>query len=115
MKQKDNKINHFDEEVIDLILFDDLNININMDEEPKEKGKNYSQQKNKTQLKSSFNSEEIIDMLKNPFKYHKKDINVDKIYSAIYQKQKEFKTKIGQENNIEFNDLKNTYSKIFKH
>lgn len=54
-------------------------------------------------------------MLKNPFKYHKKDINVDKIYSAIYQKQKEFKTKIGQENNIEFNDLKNTYSKIFKH
>ena len=64
MKEKDNKINHFDEEVIDLILFDDLNININMDEEPKEKGKNYSQQKNKTQLKSSFNSEEIIDMLK---------------------------------------------------
>ena len=58
---------------------------------------------------------QLIDMLKNPFKYHKKDINVDKIYSAIYQKQKEFKTKIGQENNIEFNDLKNTYSKIFKH
>ena len=116
LKEKDNKINHFDEEVIDLILFDDLNININMDEEPKEKGKNYSQQKNKTQLKSSFNSEEIIDMLKNPFKYHKKDINIDKIYSAIYQKQKEFKTKIGyMENNIEFNDLKNTYSKIFKH
>ena len=60
LKEKGNKINHFDEEVIDLILFDDLNININMDEEPKEKGKNYSQQKNKTQLKSSFNSEEII-------------------------------------------------------
>ena len=115
MKEKDNKINHFDEEVIDLILFDDLNININMDEEPKEKGKNYSQQKNKTQLKSSFNSEEIIDMLKNPLKYHKKDINVDKIYSAIYQKQKEFKTKIGyNENNIEFDDLKNTYAKILE-
>ena len=58
---------------------------------------------------------QLIDMLKNPFKYHKKDINVDKIYSAIYQKQKEFKTKIGQENNIEFNDLKNTYSKTFNH
>ena len=59
LKEKDNKINHFDEEVIDLILFDDLNININMDEEPKEKGKNYSQQKNITQLKSSFDCEEI--------------------------------------------------------
>ena len=54
LKEKGNKINHFDEEVIDLILFDDLNININMDEEPKEKGKNYSQQKNITQLKSNF-------------------------------------------------------------
>lgn len=31
LKEKGNKINYFDEEVIDLILFDDLNININMD------------------------------------------------------------------------------------
>ena len=41
-----------------------------MDEEPKEKGKNYSQQKNKTQLKSSFNSEEIeYFKINNPILY----------------------------------------------
>ena len=37
LKEKGNKINHFDEEVIYLILFDELNININMDEESDEK------------------------------------------------------------------------------
>ena len=123
MKEKGNKINHFEEEVIDLILFDDLNININMDEESNEKGKNDSQQEKKivqkekkiNQLKTSFNSEEIIDMLKNPFKYHKKDINADKIYSSIYEKMKEFKIKIGyMENNIGFDDLKSTCVKILE-
>ena len=47
LKEKGNKINHFEEEVIDLILFDDLNININIDEESNEKGKNDSQQAKK--------------------------------------------------------------------
>ena len=123
MKEKGNKINHFDEEVIYLILFDELNININMDEESNEKGKNDSQQEKKifqkekkiNQVKTSFNSEEIIDMLKNPFKYHKKDINFDKIYSSIYEKMKEFKIKIGyMENNIGFDDLKSTCVKILE-
>ena len=30
-------------------------------------------------------------MLKNPFKYHKKDINIDNNYSAVYTKIQEIK------------------------
>ena len=67
----------------------------------------FQKEKKINQVKTSFNSEEIIDMLKNPFKYHKKDINFDKIYSSIYGKMKEFKIKVGyMENNIGFDDLK---------
>ena len=30
-------------------------------------------------------------MLKNPFKYHKKDINIDNIYSTVYTKIQKIK------------------------
>ena len=116
LKEKGNKMNHFDEEIIDLILFDDLNIdiNINKDSIGKEENSTLSEQ-GKTQNgekinqgKHSFNCEEIIDMLKNPFKYHKKDINIDNIYSAVYTKIQEIKTDNKYvENEKKFNALKN--------
>ena len=121
LKEKGNKINHFDEEIIDLILFDDLNINIKINEESygKEKNdlksekKNVQKEEKIIQSKTSFNSEEIIDMLKNPFKYHKEDINVDKIYSAIYEKMKTIKDNFFfEENKMGYNDLKNSCEEI---
>ena len=117
LKEKGNKIDHFDEEIIDLILFDDLNIDIKLNENSYGKGMNNSKsekeniqkgEKSINKGKTLFNSEEIIDMLKNPFKYHKEDINVDKIYSAIYEKIVKIKKDNGyEENNTTFNDLKN--------
>ena len=123
LKEKGNKMNHFDEEIIDLILFDDLNIdiNINKDSNGKEEisvlpEKEKSQKEEKiNQGKYLFNFEEIIDMLKSPFKYHKKDINFDKIFSAVYAKIQEIKTlNKYTENEIIFNDLKNNVLKLIE-
>ena len=115
LKEKGNKINHFDEEIIDLILFDDLGIDMAINEDSHEKEMNTFQieKENKQSVekfnknsKTSFNCTEIIDMLKNPFKYHQKDINIDKIYTAIYEKITRIKTDIGYDENIKLNDIK---------
>ena len=115
LKEKDNKINHFDEEIIDLILFDDLGIDMAINEDSHEKDMNtfQTEKENKQSVekfnknsKTSFNCTEIIDMLKNPFKYHQKDINIDKIYTAIYEKITRIKTDIGYDENIKLNDIK---------
>ena len=115
LKEKGNKINHFDEEIIDLILFDDLGIDMAINEDSHEKDMNtfQTEKENKQSVekfnknsKTSFNCTEIIDMLKNPFKYHQKDINIDKIYTAIYEKITRIKTDIGYDENIKLNDIK---------
>lgn len=115
LKEKGNKINHFDEEIIDLILFDDLGIDMAINEDSHEKDINtfQTEKENKQSVekfnknsKTSFNCAEIIDMLKNPFKYHQKDINIDKIYTAIYEKITRIKTDIGYDENIKLNDIK---------
>ena len=115
LKEKGNKINHFDEEIIDLILFDDLGIDMAINEDSHEKDMNtfQTEKENKQSVekfsknsKTSFNFAEIIDILKNPFKYHQKDINIDKIYTAIYEKITRIKTDIGYDENIKLNDIK---------
>ena len=123
LKEKGNKMNHFDEEIIDLILFDDLNIDININKDSNGKEEiSVQPEKEKIQKgekinqgKYSFNCEEIIDMFKNPFKYHKKDINIDNIYSAVYAKIQEIKTKNKYvENEKKFNELKNIVLKLIE-
>ena len=53
-------------------------------------------------------SNKLIDILKNPFEYHKKDINIDNIYSAVYTKIQEIKADNKYvENEKKFNALKN--------
>ena len=115
LKEKGNKINHFDEEINDLILFDDLGIDMAINEDSHEKDMNtfQTEKENKQSVekfsinsKTSFNFAEIIDMLKNPFKHHQKDINIDKIYTAIYEKITRIKTDIGYDENIKLNDIK---------
>ena len=47
-------------------------------------------------------------MLKNPFKYHKKDINIDNIYSNVYTKIQKIKADNKYvENEKKFKALKN--------
>ena len=53
-------------------------------------------------------SNKLIDILKNPFRYHKKEINIDNIYSAVYTKIQEIKAdNKNVENEKKFNALKN--------
>ena len=53
-------------------------------------------------------SNKLIDILKNSFKYHKKDINIDNNYSAVYTKIQEIKADNKYvENEKKFNALKN--------
>ena len=70
LKEKGNKINHFDEEIIDLILFDDLGIDMAINEDSHEKDMNtfQTEKENKQSVekfnknsKTSFNVTEIIN------------------------------------------------------
>ena len=120
LKEKGNKINHFDQEVIDSILFDDLNIKVikNEDEEHKDNGmiienenENESPKLNEKYTyegKTIFKGLEIIEMLKHPFKFHKDEIDVNKIYSIIYDKINEIKDLSEDSlNDMKLSDLKN--------
>ena len=92
MKKKSDKINFFEKEIFDLILFDDLNIDVKL-KSPKE---NIEEEEEKYiyEGKTKFNGKEIITMFKAPFKLHKENINIDKIYSIINKKINEINKKI---------------------
>ena len=112
LKEKGNKINYLDQEIIDLILFEDLNIKIIKKEEYNEKEECNIQPEDENEQyiykgKINFYGHEIIDMLKNPLKYHKNEINMSTIYSYINNKINDIKEKTGYIGNKEkFNDLK---------
>ena len=104
LKKKNDKINFFEKEIIELILFDDLNIDAKI-KSPKEKIEK-EEEKYIYEGKTKFNSKEIITMFKVPFKFHKEKINFDKIYSIINNKIRKIKEKFGFENNTDFIKLK---------
>ena len=104
MKKKSDKINFFEKEIFDLILFDDLNIDVKL-KSPKENIE--EEEKYIYEGKTKFNGKEIITMFKAPFKLHKENINIDKIYSIINKKINEIKEKNGIKNNTDFIQLKN--------
>ena len=104
LKEKGNKMDHFDQEIIDLILFDDLNIKLINNgetcnqEENRNKIENESENKIENENKeisydgkTNFTGEEVLEMLKNPLKYHKQEIDINKIYECVYNKIKEIK------------------------
>jgi hypothetical protein len=90
IKEKGNKINHFDQELLNLLLFEDLditiehqkesdekenqNVIINKEDEECEEGEKDNEDiiQKKYNGKTLFSSEELIEMLKNPFKFQKK-------------------------------------------
>ena len=115
LKEKGNKINHFDQELLNLLLFEDLditiehqkesdekekqNVIINKEDEECEEGEKDNEDiiQKKYNGKTLFSSEELIEMLKNPFKFRKKEIDTNKILELI---------------NIQINEIKNEMNPI---
>jgi len=110
IKEKGNKLNHFDQVLLNLLLFQDLDISIehqkesdekenqnviiNKEDEEFEEGEKDIEDiiQKKYNGKTLFSSEELIVMLKNPFKFKKKEIDSKKILELI---------------NIQINEIKN--------
>ena len=124
LKEKGNKMDHFDQEIIDLILFEDLNIKLINNGETCNQEENKKETENKIENenkeisydgKINFTGEEILEMLKNPLKYHKQEIDLNKIYECVYNKIKEIKSLDGYiKNNKTISDLKNDIIKLEK-
>ena len=116
LKENGNKLNHFNEELLDLILFDDINIDIRNEEsiKPEEKkeeigGENKILEK-KYQGKINFKGDEIINMFNNPEKFLKKDINLDGIFQRTFDKMEEIKSKYGfKKKEIKISELRDEF------
>ena len=117
-------MDHFDQEIIDLILFEDLNIKLINNGETCNQEENKKETENKIENenkeisydgKTNFTGEEILEMLKNPLKYHKQEIDLNKIYECVYNKIKEIKSLDGYiKNNKTIFDLKNDIIQLEK-
>ena len=114
LKEMGNKINHFDEETLDILLFDDLNIyetsnNINIENEPESQdGDEIKQYTGKT----NFTGEEIINMLKNPEKFEKDDFEQEILFNDFDNLVNDIKSKSGYKNNNKINDLKEKLNEL---
>ena len=112
LKEKGNKLNHFDEEILDLVLFDDMNIEICEEEyekieERKVEFETESQVEKKKYIgKTDFNGNEIIMMLQNPKQFYKKEIDIKKLFELYYKKIQELESKYGlKKNTTKLSDL----------
>ena len=108
LKEKENKVNHFNKEIIDLILFEDLNIKVVKNEEYNDKkGCNIEQEQENDNRKekflykgkTEFNGSEINEMFKSTLKYHKEEININNICSYIYDEINDIKKITGYSEN----------------
>ena len=120
LKEKGNKADHFDETILDLVLFDNLNI-IQIE---KDEIKNEEQKVNEEDSYDNFNAiyngktlfkaGELIEMVKNPVKYVKEELDMDVLFKSMYERIDELKKKIGSENfNRQVNQLINEAKNIF--
>ena len=111
----------FSEKMSDIILFEDMNINKLDDkksdyyEEEKE-----NEYKNKNQIinkqyegKIKFKGEEIIDMLKNPKNYYKRNIDLNEMFEPTLGKINEFEAKY-KNNKKDFKKLLKDSENLFK-
>ena len=106
LKENGNQVNHFDEKVLNFILFDDMNIiEIEKKEEiiEEEKTNIIINEEDifdkKYEGKVNFNHNEIILMLKNPLAFIKDDyIDIKTLFTPIYSKLEEIKELIGYNN-----------------
>ena len=99
LKEKANKLNHFKDEIFDLVLFEDMNNKICEKEYETLEGKNDEIEneshldKKKFKGKTDFNGNEIIMMLENPNQFYKKETNIKKIFELYYKKIQEIESK----------------------
>ena len=112
LKEKANKLNHFKEEIFDLVLFEDMNNKICEKEYETLEGKNDEIEneshldKKKFKGKTDFNGNEIIMMLENPNQFYKKETNIKKIFELYYKKIQEIESKYGfKDNTKKLSDL----------
>ena len=112
LKEKGNKLNHFDKEILDLDLFDKMNIEISNEENQIFVGKK-DELENETLIekkkyidKINFTGNDIIMMLNNPEQFHKKERNISQIFQPFYEKMKEIESKWGlKKNKMKLSDL----------
>ena len=113
LKELGNKVAHFDEQILDLILFDDLNIKeikkIDVKNEEKKVNDSNNEYNNLTieyDGKKEFTGNEILSLLKNPLEFQRKNIEIKNLFTNIYEKINEFKTYINyQDNEVKINEL----------
>ena len=105
IKENGSKADHFDEDILDLILFEDLNIKEivsfenNIEEENKEEIKIDNKEK-KYKGKTLFKGKELINMLITPQNYKKKDFKIDELSQDIYDEINSLINKIHSIDNI---------------
>jgi len=115
LKERGNEINHFDEKILNLILFDNLEIKgeivdqKELEEEKTNEIKNDDSNLNIINTgKTEFSGDELIDFLENPLKFQKKDDYITDKLKFIYSQIEEFKKSVGyKDNNKKICELKN--------
>jgi len=115
LKERGNEINHFDEKILNLILFDNLEIKgeivdqKELEEEKTNEIKNDDSNLNIINTgKTEFSGDELIDFLENPLKFQKKDDYITDKLKFIYSQIEEFKKSVGyKDNNKQICELKN--------
>ena len=114
LKEKGNQVNHFDEKVLNFILFNDMNIvevenkDVKIEEEKTNIIINEDDVLDKVyEGRINFDCNEIISMLKNPLIFMKDDyIDVKFLFTPIYNEIENIKKLVGYNNiNIQINKL----------
>ena len=104
LKELGNKVAHFDEKIVDLILFDDLDI-----KEIKifdDSNNNYNNLTIEYTGKKEFTGDEMLLLLKNPLQFQRKNIEIKDLFKNIYKQIDEFKKNINyQENKGKIDEL----------
>ena len=115
LKEKGNQVNHFDEKVLNFILFNNMNIIVVKIEEENtniiinEDDNDVFDKEYEGRINFDFN--EIISMLKNPLSFIKDDyIDIKILFSPIYSKIEKIRELIGYNNS--FNQIKDLKEKV---
>ena len=104
LKELGNKVEHFDEKILDLILFDDLDIKeIKIFDDSNNKYNNLTIEYTG---KKEFTGDEMLLLLKNPLQFQRKNIEIKDLFKNIYKQIDEFKKNINyQENKGKIDEL----------
>ena len=91
LKELGNKVAHFDEKILDLILFDDLDIKeikiLDVKNEEKKVDDSNNKYNNLTieyTGKKEFTGDEMLLLLKNPLQFQRKNIEIKDLFKNIY-------------------------------